>query len=311
MLVFLGFKFLNIMTFKNVIVLIVAFSLIILYSCNSDSTKDAGHSPENQELQDSGDDGHSHDGHSHDGHDHSGHDHSHESGNDAGSQKSNEKYERKSPPKYSKEQTDPQLASSANNQSDQLDAAKGTVSSEEWSKKKAEMDRTQIEPDPNLIGKRPVHTNLPSACGLISADKIARILNVNADAITLKDGSGRQSEHSQSCFFRWTHNGVPNSGILVQVQDNPVPDEAPEWASYYISAKINQGEQMPDGSGSFRYDRVKDGLGDAAAFSGELSRYVWRVGTEYVFMIAFNFPGTPEQKKNWAEAIGTEVMNNF
>ncbi|MBT8188827.1 MAG: hypothetical protein KJO29_00240 [Bacteroidia bacterium] len=303
------------MTLKNVALIYIAFSLTLFYACQSDSAKQSNPELPEQQVQNQNQETHSHDensdGHSHEGHDHAGHDHSHDTPASISAPSENKTYERKSPPKYSKTESTPQLSSSASNQVDALDEAKGTVSAEEWSKKKAAIERTQAEPDPNLIGRRPAPTKLPSACNLISAEKIARILKVNKDVITLKDGSGSQSKHSQSCFFRWTHNGVPNSGILIQVQDNPLPEEAPDWASYYISAKINQGEQIPDGSGSFRYERVKDGLGDAAAFSGELSRYVWRVGTEYVFMIAFNFPGTPEQKKKWAEALGTEVMNNF
>lgn len=296
---FLAMKFsLNKALYSFIVILTIA-------ACASDSGKDK--TTDNQQTQQGNNthvhaDGtvHSNDAHAHN-HDHDSHSHS------SGTQ---EKYNRKSPPKTQKS-TGADYAQKQNEISKQLDEAKGTVPADQWAKKNEAATRRDAQPDPNLVGKKPPKTNLPSACTLIRDSDIAKIINVNANEITLKDGSGSFSQHSQSCFFRWTHNGVPNSGILIQVQDNPLPDEFPEWASYYVAAKINQGEQKPDGSGSFRYKRQANGLGQAAAYSNELSRYIWRINNEYVFMVAFNLPGGEAQKIKWAEDIGKVVMNNF
>jgi hypothetical protein len=97
---------------------------------------------------------------------------------------------------------------------------------------------------------------------------------------------------------------------MIQVQDNPVPDEFPDWAKYYIQAKVHEGEQLPDGSGVFKY-KTMDGVGDAGAYNFELNRYIWRVGSEYIFMVAFNLHATEAQELKWAKEIGQEVMRNF
>ncbi len=290
---------------------LVLISFMFFYSCANDSSKTEQFSP-NQESHVEN----SHDGHNHDGHDHSG---SNQNSADLETNKTNSdtnnasksQATNKVQPGLSQNKSTNQISSS--NQLDLNKNAKnstGTVPSSEWANKKDALSREDAEPDPNLIGRKQVATNLPSACSLIDPNKLAQILKVNADAITLKDGSGPRSPHAQSCFFRWTHKGLPNSGVLIQVQDNPLPDEFPEWAAYYVAAKINQGEQMPDGSGSYKYTK-QDGLGKAAAFSNELSRYIWRTEKDYVYLVAFNLPGSPEKKIKWAEEIGAEVMKNF
>ena len=278
----------------------ILFISLGMIACKGDGTDQNGVASDNQEQS----------SHDHSGHDHSGHDHNHDhSGHSHDDAQVNETkpYPRKS---AAKNQTRTggdasNVSSSSTNDPDE------TVSSEEWASKKNELDRAALQPDPSQIGHPVTKTNLPSPCGLINPEALARILKVDKGQITLKDGSGRASPHSQSCFFRWTHDDVPNSGVLIQVQDNPLPDEFPEWASYYIAAKIHPGEQMPDGSGAYKYTKLENGLGDAAAYSYDLGRYVWRLNKEYVFMIAFNLPGSGEQKIKWAESIGKEIMRNF
>ena len=66
---------------------------------------------------------------------------------------------------------------------------------------------------------------VPDACTLLNEKQIAKVIGVDAQTISLKDGSSQSSPYARACFFRWEHKGVPNSGVLVQVQDNPLPDE--------------------------------------------------------------------------------------
>jgi len=155
-------------------------------------------------------------------------------------------------------------------------------------------------------GTRPV----PDACTLLNEKQIAGVVGVDASAITLKDGSSSASPYARSCFFRWEHRGVPNSGVLLQVQDNPVPDEFSEWAAYYIQAKKDQGEKSPDGSLEFTYVDF-DGVGVAGAYSYELHRYMWRDEKDFVYMIAFNLPASEAEEVEWATKLGKLVMNKI
>ncbi len=150
---------------------------------------------------------------------------------------------------------------------------------------------------------------VPDACTLITDKQIASVVGVDAMAINIKDGSSSASPYARSCFFRWDHRGVPNSGVLIQVQDNPVPDEFPEWAAYFIQAKKNQGEKSPDGSLDFKYEDFT-GLGLAGAYSYELHRYMWRDEADFVYMVAFNLPASEAEELDWARKLGAIVMDN-
>lgn len=151
---------------------------------------------------------------------------------------------------------------------------------------------------------------VPDACSLLSDKFIAKTIGVNVEGITLKDGSSQASPYARSCFFRWDHRGVPNSGVLLQVQDNPVPDEFPEWAAYYIQAKRNQGEKSPDGSMDFKY-KMFEGLGEDGAYCYDLHRYMWRDKEDFVYLIAFNLPATEAEELEWARQLGAEVMRKL
>ncbi len=176
-------------------------------------------------------------------------------------------------------------------------------SGNQQAKTKAQMQR---EARQNIqVAKRKV----PDACSLISDKDIADVIGIDEDAINIKDGSSSSSPYARSCFFRWDHRGIPNSGVLLQVQDNPVPDEFPEWAAYFIQAKKTEGEKSPDGSFEFKFEDFK-GLGVDGAYSFELNRYLWRDKNDYVYLIAFNLPATEAEELEWARKIGAEVMKN-
>lgn len=158
-------------------------------------------------------------------------------------------------------------------------------------------------------GMQSARFDLPEPCGLLSDAFIANVIGVEKDAITLKDGSNAATPYARSCFFRWDHLGTPNSGVLIQVQSNPVPNEFPDWAPYYLQAKRNQGEKSPDGSLVFKYKDF-DNMGVDGAYSHDLHRYLWRDAKNYVYMVAFNLPATESEEIQWARKLGAELMKN-
>jgi len=158
-------------------------------------------------------------------------------------------------------------------------------------------------------GMQSARFTLPEPCGLLSDGFIANVIGVEKDAITLKDGSNPATPYARSCFFRWDHRGTPNSGVLIQVQSNPVPNEFPDWAPYYLQAKRNQGEKSPDGSLVFKYKDF-DKMGVDGAYSYDLHRYLWRDAKNYVYMVAFNLPATESEEVEWARKLGAELMKN-
>ncbi len=163
---------------------------------------------------------------------------------------------------------------------------------------------TKAQPVKKATGK-----GLPHSCHLMTEAYIGKVIGVDPGYISVKDGSGKTATTQSSCFFRWDHEGQGNTGVLIQVQTNPLPDEFEDWASYYISAKRNQGDKSPDGASTYRYKEFL-GIGVAGAYNYDLSRYYWRDTKDRVFMVAFNLPSTEEEQLAWAGKLAKEVMRN-
>jgi len=151
---------------------------------------------------------------------------------------------------------------------------------------------------------------LPDACTLVNEEFIGNTIEVNSDAITIKDGSISSTSTARSCFFRWEHKGVPNSGVLIQIQENPLPEEINDWAAYFIQAKIHSGDTDPSGGTNFKY-KPFEGIGVTGAYNYDMHRYFYRTEDDKVFLIAFNISATEQEELKWAKAIGKEVFNNY
>lgn len=151
---------------------------------------------------------------------------------------------------------------------------------------------------------------LPSTCGLVTTEFIGKTIGVPAAPIDVKDGSAKNVNYQRACFFKWPYNNVPNSGIMVQLMSNPLPDELPDWASAFISSKKNAGDKAPDGSATYQYKDFAE-MGIAGAYNYELGRYYWRTDKDHVVGVLFNLQATDAEQLLWARKIGKEVMKNL
>lgn len=128
--------------------------------------------------------------------------------------------------------------------------------------------------------------SVPDACTLLTTEEIASTIGVDAGIISVKDGSNLQSLNVRSCFFRWEHNGVPNSGVLVQAQSNPLPEEFPNWATTFIKSKIESGDKTLDGE-VFLYKPFNGG-GIEGAYNHTMNKYFWRKNDKIIYTLTFN-----------------------
>ena len=150
---------------------------------------------------------------------------------------------------------------------------------------------------------------VPNACSLVSVDEIAKIVGVSASDIRLKDASHTKSPFTRSCFFRWD-GASPNTGILIQVQANPIQEEYAEWVSLFVSSKRTIGEKAMGTNETFKYEKM-EGLGDDGSYSHRLGKYFWRDGNKYAFMIAFNTNSAKKLQMKNAKTIGNIMMKNY
>ncbi len=201
----------------------------------------------------------------------------------------------------------------ARKQLSELEANKSSMSVSDFNRKKESYEAMISNPEKFIPKSKPTPqqmNTLPSACGLISEDFIGSTIGVDVGSINMKDGTSSASEHARACFFRWDHKGVANSGVLIQIQENPLPDEIDDWAAYYIQAKINQGETNPNTMESTRFKPYKE-LGISGAYNYEMQRYLWRTDNDKVFMIAFNLRASEKEQLSWAKTLGEEIMKNY
>lgn len=161
----------------------------------------------------------------------------------------------------------------------------------------------------NVMTDGQILSSVPSACALISVDQIAKILGVPAEIIKQNDASHTKSPYTRSCFFRWD-GASANTGILLQVQANPVQEEYAEWVSLFVSSKRTSGEKAMGTNETFKYDKL-EGLGDDGSYSHRLGKYIWRDGNKYAFMIAFNTNSAADVQMKNAKSIGKIMMENY
>jgi len=195
----------------------------------------------------------------------------------------------------------------------ELEANKSSIAASDYSRKKASIEDMMDNPEKFVSKKRLTpkeRSALPNACDLLSDNFIAKTIGIDAASITLKDGTNSASQYAKACFFRWDYKGVPNSGVLIQVQENPLPEEIDDWAAYYIQAKINQGETNPNTMESTKFKPYKD-LGVTGAYNYEMHRYLWRTEDDIVFMIALNLRGSESEEMAWVKTLGKEAMKNY
>ena len=151
---------------------------------------------------------------------------------------------------------------------------------------------------------------VPDACDLLSKETIARYVRQPVESIIPADGSSSQSPKARACFFKWDGSALANAGVMIQLQKNPVIEDVPEYFTYLISSKKTEGEKNPATGTTMKYSDWP-GFGDDGAYSTEAGKYVWRVGNDWVFMIAFNTVLEPKAQEVAARAFAQEAMANM
>ncbi len=153
--------------------------------------------------------------------------------------------------------------------------------------------------------------DLPSACDLLSPEWLSKEFNTEPGLVNIKDASSSRTKYAKSCFFKWDMDALPNGGIMLQIQRNPVPNISKKWVSSFMKAKKKEGESSMSTPGVMNTYKELSGLGDEAIYNFDLNRCFWRVGEDYLFMLAFNLDLEEKKEKALAIKIGNEVIRNF
>lgn len=151
---------------------------------------------------------------------------------------------------------------------------------------------------------------LPDMCAYITPEVLSSILGKPVEEIEIKDASNTKTGKSRTCFYKLLNQAPANAGIMINAEVNPLPEEVANYHTAYIAGKKTIGENSIEADKAFIYKDFP-GFGDDGAYSYELSKYLWRIGEDIGFMIAFNTNYSPKEQKKIAEKIATEIMKNF
>lgn len=150
---------------------------------------------------------------------------------------------------------------------------------------------------------------LPKACDLLKAKLVADEFDVREANIIISDGKRRSegTQHSSSCFWRWT-----GGGILVQVNRNPLPDEIPNWTDKYIDAKKTQGERNIENGETKKYQfKEFKGPGTENLYNHQLGRYYCEYDERFIVSLIFNYNMEEKQQLKAAQKFLESIFSNL
>ncbi len=146
---------------------------------------------------------------------------------------------------------------------------------------------------------------LPFACDLVKETTMREILGKDIELEVLDGNRSGISAHATSCFYKWSDPVYDVSGVMIQVQRNPLPDELPDFVQAYINNKKWEGENSHENPGEkFKYQDF-EGLDVQAIFNEEVDRYYFAKDTKFLCSVAFNYP-LPQDK---LDAMFVEIAN--
>ena len=146
--------------------------------------------------------------------------------------------------------------------------------------------------------------SIPNVCSILKEEDIAAAFGISASDI--RESSGNRGnvpgDTSKSCFWRWS-----NSGLLIQVSTNPLPEEVTDWGTRYINTKKSTGERMMgENEGSYIFKDF-DGPGKHNIYNDELGRYYSAIDEDYIVALIFN--GNFDSKKKLE--IASDLMGRI
>lgn len=139
----------------------------------------------------------------------------------------------------------------------------------------------------------PTETVLPFACDLVRNSQMLEIIKINEELDVMDGNRSGTSSNASSCFYKWNDAVYGSSGVMIQVQKNPLPDELPDFVQAYIDNKKYEGENANEAGGAKYKYKDFEGLnieGVQAIYNEELNRYYFAKDTKYLNSVAFNYP---------------------
>lgn len=157
--------------------------------------------------------------------------------------------------------------------------------------------------------KKANNSKIPIPCDMLTELEVSKAFDVSEVDVVETDGKRRSqgNENSKSCFWRWT-----GGGVLVQISQNPLPDEVNDWCTRYINTKKSSGEHNMNGSKSEKF-LYKDfnGPGKHNVYNEQLGRYYSTLGEDFIVTMIFNGDYSKKKELGLAKELMSSVFGKF
>jgi len=152
--------------------------------------------------------------------------------------------------------------------------------------------------------------NIPAPEEAWTKEEVEKALGLDPGAVHNLKANGTSESRSRSCFYRISDPEKSNAAIVLQISGNPMPDEFPDWASYYIANVKTDGEKsLKDPDVTLKYSEFPFGVSGAG--NAELGKYYWRDKNDLVYMLAFNVDQSEKEIEKAAyELVGYLAERN-
>jgi len=127
---------------------------------------------------------------------------------------------------------------------------------------------------------------LENPCNFMDEAFVSSVVDIPAQDVSIKSGGDGSTVPAKSCFFKWQGGEVANAGLMVQVLGNPIPDEFPNWAFFFIDNKKARGEMtMEEPDVPHKFTTID--IAEQACYNHKLGKCYFRKGDK-VYLIAVN-----------------------
>ncbi|WP_235299179.1 hypothetical protein [Portibacter marinus] len=170
----------------------------------------------------------------------------------------------------------------------------------------------RVEPTDQIEAPQKIERTdkLPFACDFIDEKEMLSILDKDVNLEVLDGNRNRKSEHSTSCFYKWDDIQYDVSGVMIQINRNPLPDEIPNFVQKSLDNKRWEGERSYDDPNiSFKYDDM-EGMPFPVIYNRETNKYFFGLKDMFVCSVVFNYPAEPDQLDAWFREIATKIVES-
>lgn len=149
---------------------------------------------------------------------------------------------------------------------------------------------------------------IPSVCPLLSPSDIASAFGIDESTVKESDGNRqpKPNSNSKSCFWRWN-----DSGIVVQISDNPLPEEVNDWGTRYINTKKSTGEKMMSSPEERYLFTDFKGPGKYNIYNPDLGKFYATKGEDLIISLIFNGNFNKRKQLNIAKELLDAIFDKL